>query len=505
MDTSNICMICLGNREKLISIGEINSSEICLRVKLEKCVPELNWMDSYEICLNCCEQLKNAYNFRELCLKSEKARFELWEKLTHLQTENKQIIKLAESLNTPEYYRCDIKTEEETPAGFSNFINLRSEEQQNIESKENLDSSKDDKSIINTEKDSNTDSSSNCIKKLSNGTIEPTCINIQNGKFKDLFCKYCCTQYTDEKLFIIHEKTCVPIETKNNLNDCKDRSVETEHNEDKIQLGGNANKCDVCGTLFNNKYLLKRHKKNVHATEKNFKCDQCPSTFVSLVYLNAHKKYHSGDRKHVCSFCGKRYITASDLYHHEKIHANKRAYKCEECKKAFNTSSDLHKHKICVHMDRSLWKYSCEYCLRQFPLKINLDNHIKTHTGEKNFSCHLCDKKCISRSALVRHIESHTNIKSFKCNFCNLSYKYKKSLEFHIVKKHGIGNAKVPEKVKKYFCHLCPKRYYANSKLEKHIRSHTGDKPFKCPTCSKCFVDKSYIKQHLRIAHNQNV
>lgn len=49
--------------------------------------------------------------------------------------------------------------------------------------------------------------------------------------------------------------------------------------------------CSLCGTTFCNKYLLKRHLQNVHATEKKFKCDTCDRTFASSVYLNAHKRY----------------------------------------------------------------------------------------------------------------------------------------------------------------------------------------------------------------------
>lgn len=48
--------------------------------------------------------------------------------------------------------------------------------------------------------------------------------------------------------------------------------------------------CELCGTTFKNNYLLKRHRQNVHATVKKFKCNICEKQFVSLVYLNAHKK-----------------------------------------------------------------------------------------------------------------------------------------------------------------------------------------------------------------------
>lgn len=48
--------------------------------------------------------------------------------------------------------------------------------------------------------------------------------------------------------------------------------------------------CEICGTSFKNNYLLKRHRQNVHATEKKFACEICQKSFVSLVYLNAHKQ-----------------------------------------------------------------------------------------------------------------------------------------------------------------------------------------------------------------------
>ncbi|XP_017769194.1 PREDICTED: zinc finger protein 664 [Nicrophorus vespilloides] len=298
-------------------------------------------------------------------------------------------------------------------------------------------------------------------------------------------CDTCSSVLTTRKKLEIHKVDCSKVEEKNDIK--------------KLKV---ANSCETCGLEFSTKYLLNRHVKNVHATEKKHNCDVCGQKFASAVYLSAHKKYHSGNRPHICSFCGKGYITTSDLYHHEKIHANKRAYKCVECPKAFNTSSDLHKHKICVHIDRSEWKYVCSHCDRRFPLKINLDTHTKTHTGERNYACHLCERRCINRSVLLKHIESHSNVRSFKCEHCSQTYKYQKSLNIHLAKTHSIGDAKIPERVKKYFCHICPKSYFANNKLQKHIRSHTGERPFSCDICDKKFIDKSYVKQHLKASHN---
>ncbi|CAG9861830.1 unnamed protein product [Phyllotreta striolata] len=316
--------------------------------------------------------------------------------------------------------------------------------------------------------------------------------NEAKSKTKKVSCKICGKSYASKYVLKKHTKICLLKHDDGNKNS----------EAPSIEDFNIPPSCLECGMTFKNKYLQKRHLDNVHIKEKKFICEICNRGFASSVYLNAHKRYHSGERPHVCSFCGKGYITASDLYHHEKIHANKRSYRCEICPKAFNTSSDLYKHKICVHMDRSLWKYACDVCDRKFPLKINMESHRKTHTGERNFPCHLCDRKCINMSVLKRHIQTHSHLFFYKCDVCEQPYKYQKSLDIHKAKAHGIGTIKIRPTVKKFACPLCSKAYSANNKLQKHLRAHVGDKPFKCPECQKGFTDKSYVKQHLKTAHN---
>ncbi|RZC32652.1 zf-H2C2 2 domain containing protein [Asbolus verrucosus] len=456
---SKLCIICLNETANLKSICEIDKNQVRIIIKLRTCVPEVEWKNNSEICSTCLDQLENVCAFRDLCIKSYLAR--------------KKDEKKAENV-------LEVKSEHKPPENIdSDYFDERNDDGSDNEEKINVEETVESNFVcFHCER-------SFSLKSTLENHIKHEHTNRATKIKKSRSCDQCGKSYSSESALKKHKSVC-----KKNTRD----EPETESKTFNI--------CDVCGTSFSNKYLLKRHIRNVHATEKKFKCELCDSKFASPVYLNAHKRYHTGERKHICSFCGKGYITASDLYHHEKIHANKRAYRCQICPKAFNTSSDLHKHKICVHLDRSQWKYECSYCQRRFPLKTNLDTHTKTHTGERNFLCHLCDRKCINRSVLKRHIESHSVVKSFKCNLCLQGYKYQKSLDIHMVKVHGIGDTKIPERVKKYFCSLCPKSYFANNKLQKHIRSHTGERPFRCPACDKCFIDKSYIKQHLKTAHN---
>jgi|GEM_PF-6227328 hypothetical protein len=81
-------------------------------------------------------------------------------------------------------------------------------------------------------------------------------------------------------------------------------------------------------------------------------------------------------------------------------------------------------------------KFTCPYpgCFYSPKYKLQLEEHMRAHTGEQPFSCEYpgCEFKTAYRCALIRHKNTqHENTKSYKCSTCNKIFKRKDILTRH--------------------------------------------------------------------------
>ncbi|XP_026273149.1 zinc finger and SCAN domain-containing protein 12 isoform X1 [Frankliniella occidentalis] len=168
------------------------------------------------------------------------------------------------------------------------------------------------------------------------------------------------------------------------------------------------------------------------------------------------------DRPYRCDICGRTYSSQQALVNHDRYHRGERPYECETCHKAFATNSHLVTHR-------------------------------RTHTGERPFQCQLCQRCFADRSAFVKHERTHgpngAIIKRYKCDECGSGFVDSCGLKKHI----RIHTGERP-----YVCNVCEKTFSTSSTFVAHKRIHTGERPYKCESCDKMFITKSHLLTHRR-------
>ncbi|XP_072772648.1 uncharacterized protein [Nerophis lumbriciformis] len=112
-------------------------------------------------------------------------------------------------------------------------------------------------------------------------------------------------------------------------------------------------------------------------------------------------------------------------------------------------------------------------------------DHMMSHSSDH--SDHI-QKPLESKNDSKGDTRHHTNNKHF-CSECGKSFRWKSDFTRHI---------RIHTGDKPFTCSVCKKSFSRKQQMTIHMRTHTGEKPFACSACAKRFKTKKDMTTHMR-------
>lgn len=231
--------------------------------------------------------------------------------------------------------------------------------------------------------------------------------------------------------------------------------------------------------------------------QETLKCDYCTLCFDDHSDLRKHIRTHSLSidkgraRRYMrhCKTCSEWFPSLAALKCHEQAATcNPSILVCDECGFTTTKLSALRGHKKRNHGDIIMKK--CNFCERAFKRQRNLDEHMNTHTGSTPFQCDKCGKAFATNSSWYKHKRNLCESGPRERKLCSHCGKAVINLTRHINDIHF--------NIKDFNCPTCDKHFGTQYHLARHVRIHTGEKPFACLYCEYRASQKVVTNGHMR-------
>ncbi|KAA0185751.1 hypothetical protein HAZT_HAZT000642 [Hyalella azteca] len=283
--------------------------------------------------------------------------------------------------------------------------------------------------------------------------------------------------------------------------------------------------CPICGKQLsgrNGKQKLQYHMVT-HTGEKPFQCPYCSYRAALKFNLvshvrNIHKKGPSSSEVSTYgTSLGSMTASLSQLSTQQQLHGlltqslrdsiSSFVDGTQNTKNVLPTGSELINSSLCC--------FSCGKIITGRNRRQRMQYHLLTHTGQKNHQCPHCPYKALLKFTLDRHLRAVHKIPATDAPNPMLQFQYSS---------HDIATSSVTDEPYTHatpalvdtmpagsafvdlMCPVCAKTFAGRNRrqrLQLHLRTHTGEKPFQCPFCPHRTSRKDHLKEHMICLHGK--
>ena len=275
-------------------------------------------------------------------------------------------------------------------------------------------------------------------------------------------------------------------------------------------------KCPKCSKVLKSESKFNKHI-TAHNKDKPFQCGDCSQTFNMQKNLHLHLATHSDGPPFACPDCSKSFRRLASFRSHLVVHEEDETVQCKECGEEFVSVLELPVHQKTQHPNL-LVSIKTEYN-DEPEISPTVDITENMVSGDYITIIDKITKERLSNSD-SKSIISSLNEKddrsgTLSCDRCSASFSTPKSLMEHLAIHRKIRRLALPKNKKRnhycvsnssksssgskmHKCDRCPKAFLKPSQLARHLRIHTGERPFKCqhPGCGRAFNQNGTLLTH---------